>query len=262
VIPLDRPLTCFDLETTGSNPATARIVQIGIIQIHPDGAQTRWSSLVNPECPIPAEATAIHGITDDMVKDARTFAQIAPRVIKAFQDCDFAGYNIVRFDLPVIQAEFQRAGIDTAVPPGVQPPRILDPYVLWTKMEPRTLSAAMKKFLGRELEGAHDALADIEATVEILDHMTTAWLPDSLRTVEALHQYAFPAIPGAIDVGARFVFRDDGVPCVNFGKHRGVPMRDVDRGFWTWLLKQDFPEESRALARNALNGVFPVKEAA
>lgn len=260
MIALSRPLTAFDLETTTANPATARIVQIAIIQIHPDGRRVEYQSLVNPEVPIPADATAIHGITDADVKDARPWAQLAPRLIHAFTNCDYLGYNIARFDLEVLRAEFRRVGVDTTVPDGQAPPRIVDPYVVWVKQEPRTLSDAVKKFLGRELAGAHDATADVKATVEIAEHLFTYW-PDLPTDLDALHALQFPPVPGQIDRNGKFVWQD-GEAVVNFGKHKGTPLRNIDKGFLRWMTQQDFPDDARAIAYDALGGRYPTQEAA
>lgn len=265
MIPLTRPLTVFDLETTTANPSTARIVQIAIIRLHPDGKRDRFSSLVNPLVPIPAEATAIHGITDTMVAGAPTWRQLAPRLIPAFRGADFCGYNIARFDLEVIRHEFQRVGVDTARTPDEPIPHILDPYLIWVKQEPRTLSDAVQRFLGRSLDGAHDALVDVEAALNVVEAMLDAW-PALPQTLPELHAFQFPPVPGQIDGGARFVFNAEGVPCINFGKYKGVPLTTLvrtDRGYLRWVAGNTaFTDETRQIARDACDGRFPEQEAA
>ena len=257
---LTRPLTVFDVETTTANPLTARIVQIAIIRVQPDGACQKYQSLVNPCEPIPAEATAVHGITDEMVKDAPTFKQLAPRLIKAFQNADFCGFNIARFDVPVIREEFKRAGVSTEVSDGVAPPLILDAYVLWVKQETRTLSDAVKRFLRREHTGAHDARADVEATLEVVGAQLDEW-SDLPRSLPELHLVQFPANPNAIDASERFVWKN-GEAYFNFGKAAGTPLRTADPGFLRWMIRADFSNEVKQIARDALAGRYPVKEAA
>lgn len=258
MIHLTRPLTAFDLETTSAAPQTARIVQIGIVRLHPDGTRDTYASLVNPEVPIPAEATAIHKITDAMVADKPTWRQLAPKLIRAFQGCDFLGYNIARFDLEVIGSEFKRVGVDTTVPPGQPKPRIFDAYVLWTKKETRTLSDASRRFLHHFFDEAHDALADVETTIRVAEAQLAEW-PDLPKTIEELHALQFPTNPNAIDEAARFVWAD-GVPTLNFGKHKGTALARVDRGFLKWMLNQDFNDDTKQIARDAMNGRYPVKQ--
>lgn len=270
---LTRPLTAFDLETTSAEKATARIVQIGIIRLHPSGERDKYESLVNPEIPIPPAATEIHGITDEMVKDKPTWRQLAPRLLPAFQGADYLGFNIARFDLEVLGNEFRRVGVDTSVPAGQQAPRIIDPYVLWVKTETRTLEDAVEHFLDRKHIGAHSALADVEealavfaqqmrwqflATIGEGSEYAERW-KDVPTTLQELHDYQFPPVPGAIDAGARFIFVD-GVPTVNFGKKwKGTPMAKVDKGFYWWMLSTDMPEEALQIAREAIQGRYPVK---
>lgn len=247
---LTRPLTVFDVESTGVNPATDRIVQIAILRLHPDGRTDKYQSLVNPTVPIPADATAVHGITDDMVKDAPTFRQIAPRLIKAFQNADFCGFNLVRFDLPLVREEFKRAGISTEVSDGVAPPCILDAYVLWVKQETRTLSDAVRRFLKREHAGAHDALADVEATLEVVQAQLAEWA-DLPRTVAELHQVLFPRDPNAVDEEGKVVRNAAGRLCLSFGKHRNVPIEQIPRSYLSWLLGTDLPADARRIIKEA-----------
>lgn len=269
MINLERPLTCFDLETTSPNPRDARIVQIAIVQLfprQPEGEGTfgyterkEWSSLINPEMPIPPDSTKIHGITDEMVKDAPTWGQVAPRVIKAFQNADFLGFNIARFDMEVIGAEFKRVGVSTETPAGTQKPRIVDPYVIWTKREKRTLSDALQYYCGRPLVGAHSALADVQAAIDVFEAQQS--FHEGIPTdIQALHDFQFPRVENAIDGGARFVWDAAGVATINFGKHKGTALRSLDKGFMGWILKQDFTEEVKDIVRNAMKGQYPTRE--
>lgn len=264
MIALTRPLTAFDLETTGPDPQTARIVEIAIVQLKPDGASTEWSSRINPGIPIPPEATAIHGIADADVADKPTFAQMAPRILKAFVDVDYLGFNIARFDVPVLKAEFARAGVDTRVPEGVQPPRILDVYCLWTKISTRKLADAVQQFCGRPHLDAHGALSDVRGTIDVFQamslNMEECWSSLPWDDLQKLHDILFPKNPNALDEAGKFVWDPvRGTAVLAFSKHKGTPLSHVDRGFLSWMLKpeQNFPDDTKAIVRNALYGIFP-----
>lgn len=258
MIALTRPLTVFDLETTTAEPTTARIVQLAVVRLHPHGLRDTYETLVNPEEPIPPAATAIHGITDAMVAGKPTFRQLAPRLIRAFQGCDFLGYNIARFDLKVIGQEFKRAGIDTAVPEGAEPPRIIDAYTLWVKQEPRTLADAVRRFTQRTHDDAHAALADVEAALDVFEGQLAEW-PTLPQTPAGLHDLLFPTNPDAIDAAGKFQWVGD-VPTIAFGKHKGTALRDLDKGFLRWMLKTDFDEDTKAIARFVLEGSYPARK--
>ena len=160
---LTRPLVFFDLETTGTNITHDRIVEISIVKLMPDGTVVERSRRLNPEMPIPAEATAVHHITDDDVAGEPTFRQVAASLSKLLQGCDIAGFNSNRFDIPLLDQEFHRAGVDFDLN-GV---RFVDVQTIYHKKEPRTLVAAYRYYCGKELEEAHSALADTRATMEV-----------------------------------------------------------------------------------------------
>jgi DNA polymerase-3 subunit epsilon len=282
---LTRPLLFFDLETTGPNAKSDRIVEIGLIQFKPDGTIKEWRSLINPERPISKEATEKHGIDEARLancnicgqsegdhpyvpppeKDQQceqfhpipTFGQLASNLVRGFTDTDFAGYNIKTFDLPVMQAEFQRAGIewkfDTA--------KILDGFRLWQIAEPRTLSDFVQRWTGQPLEEAHHALADVRGTLQgVVDLLTTVQhLP---RDLEQLHDLLWPARPrdpNWIDSTGKFIWVRD-VPYVNFGKAwKDKPMHLVKRRFWEWMIDpaQSFEPDAVEIARNMLSGKLP-----
>lgn len=258
---LERPLVCLDLETTGTVASTDRIVQIATASIAPDGRVTTWSTLVNPERPIPQDSTAIHGISDAMVSGAPTFAALVPALTTRLSACDLAGYNIQRFDRQVLAAEFQRAG-------AVDPTRgacVVDAYRILTRQEPRRLDDALRLY---HMEDAapprrpHDAVSDVEATVAVLVGQFRAY-PDAPRTVEALHQWLFPRDPSWIDVEGKLAWRN-GEAALNFGAHAGRPLVDLavdDRGVLEWILRKDFPEDVKTIVRDALAGRFPVRDA-
>lgn len=254
---LTRPLVVFDLETTGVDVEKDRIVQIALIRCEPGGTRKTLQSLVNPERPIPPAATAVHGITDDDVKDQPTFAQVCGEVEAMLEGADLAGYNSIRFDAPLLEAELERAasGLDLR---GV---RHLDAMVIFKLMEPRNLTAAYKKYCGKDLVGAHDALADTTATLEILDAQVAHYedLPDD---VDELHTVCNPDEGRFVDRTRKFVWTDEGQAAFTFGQYRGETIKQVvqdprGRGYLEWMLGKDFSEEVKGILREALGGVFP-----
>jgi DNA polymerase-3 subunit epsilon len=252
-IPLTRPLTVFDLETTGKDPATARIVEIAITQIRPDGKKIPYWALVNPGISIPAEATAIHNITDDHVLGKPRFEDIAPKLVRAFTGCDLAGYNLKRYDVEVMAAEFKRAQV-TWEPDGA----VLDGFVLWQLLQPRRLSDAVRFFCHREPSGPHTADGDTSDAFDVLvAQLETGKLPLDLK---ALHALQFPANPNAIDKQGKFEWAG-GVAALTFGKHRGVPLHEVPRAYFQWLQKQEFAFDTRVIIDNAVRGEFPLRVA-
>ncbi len=254
---LTRPLVVFDLETTGIDVEKDRIVQIGLIRVEPDGERTDWESLVNPERPIPPESTAIHGISDDDVRDAPTFSQLCGEIERRLEGADLAGYNSVRFDQPLLEQELARAGSQLDLK-GV---RHLDAMRIFHTMERRDLSAAYRFYCDKELVGAHGALPDATATLEVLDAQIARYdeVPDD---VEELHRFCNPDEGKWVDRTRKFRFDDKGEAVFNFGKLTGQPLKTVaqgDRGYLEWMLNKDFNEEVKGILRDALAGVFPQK---
>jgi DNA polymerase-3 subunit epsilon len=257
---LTRPLAVFDLETTGIDVERDKIVQIAIIRVEPGGTRRTFESLVNPERPIPPEATHVHGIKDSDVQDAPTFAQIRRDVEEMLAGADLAGYNSVRFDQPLLTHELNRAGsaLDFR---GV---KHLDAMRIFHLKERRDLSAAYKLYCGQELTKAHDALADTTATLEILDAQL-AHYPDLPRDVEALHVFCNPDEGKYVDLKRKFVWSDEGEAVFTFGKFQNQSLNAVvadqrGRGYLEWMLGKDFSEEVKGILREALDGVFPRKE--
>ena len=256
---LTRPLVCVDLEATGVWPGHDRIVQIAAANIFPDGSVSTWSSLVNPEQPMPAAAQAIHGITDAMVASAPTFAQLAQRVGGLLADCDLTGYNVERFDRRLLAAEFRRAGHEDPTTGAL----VIDAYTIFVRREPRSLDAALR-FYGVE-EGpaprqAHDARSDVEATVAVLAAQLNTYA-DLPKTVDELHAWLHPSDPNRIDADGKLVWRD-GVATVAFGAQAGTSLAELavhDRSFLEWVLRKDFPDEVKAIVEDALAGRFPVR---
>ena len=240
----DRPLSFFDLETTGVDE-TARIVQIAICTYSPDtGEWVEFESLVNPEMPIPPGSTAVHGITDQDVADAPTLEAIADRIL-AELPADLCGFNALKFDVPILARELDRVGR----PLDLTGRRIIDPFLIFLQREPRNLSAALKLYCNRDHEGAHDAMADVRATIDVLAGQLAHYddLPDD---VQLLHETCVPA--GAVDVLGKLMRDEEGRICVAFGKHRGVPLSEVDPGYLRWMLDKDFPADTKAIIREEM----------
>jgi len=253
----ERPLVVFDLETTGTDRLSDRIVEIAAIRISPSGETDLFERRVNPGTRIPREATEIHGIRDEDVADAPTWKALAPEVAAFFAGADLAGYNIRAFDLPLLAKEFDRAKV--AFP--LEGRRVIDAQVIFFKKEPRDLSAAVRLFAGREHAGAHSALADAVASAEVLAGELRRYR-DLPRSIDALHAFAAPSSEGRfVDPDKRFAWRD-GQAVLNFGEHRGKPLSEVALrapAYLEWMLRSDFPEEAKRIVRDALSGVFPTR---
>ncbi len=258
---LERPLVGFDLETTGIDVDKDRIVQVALIRVAPDGRRATLDSLVNPECPIPSQATAVHGIRDEDVRDAPTFAQLRPEVEEMFKEADLAGYNSIRFDLPLLQAELKRAGgfLDLR---GV---KHLDAMRIFHTKEPRDLTAAFRFYCDGDLTGAHNALADVTATLDVLDAQVGRY-EDVPANVDDLHRYCNPDEGKYLDRQRKLIWNDDGNAVLTFGKFSKSTLQEIcaladGRGYLEWMLKKDFNEDLKAILREALDGVFPQREA-
>ena len=255
---LTRPLGCVDLEATGVWPGHDRIVQIAAASIFPDGSVSTWSSLVNPEQPMPPAALAIHGITDAMVASAPTFAQLAETVGALLSECDLTGYNVARFDRRLLAAEFRRAGVEDPTVGAF----VIDAYTIFVRQEPRSLDGALRFYgveAGQAHRQAHDASSDVEATVAVLAAQLNTY-PDLPKTVAELHDWLYPIDPNRIDADGKLVWRD-GVATVTFGAQAGTSLADLaagDRSFLEWVLRKDFSDEVKAIVRDALAGRFPV----
>jgi DNA polymerase-3 subunit epsilon len=251
---LDRPLVTVDLETTGVHYRTDRIVQIGLVKLYPDGRETEWETLVNPLIDIPAEATAVHHITNEMVDEEPTFEMLAPILAQGLANCDLAGYNAKIFDVPFLIAEFDRCGIVFLAP------RVIDSFRIFTKFYPRNLTAAVKVYLGEDLPEAHSALADAKASLRVLKAQLVQHeeLP---RTVTELHEmFVKKADENSLDSDNKLVWKDD-IVVLNFGKHAGTPLKDANRGYLQWIIdKGKFAEDTKRIISDALNGKFPERK--
>lgn len=256
-LPLDRPLVCFDLETTGTDIATDRIVQIALIRLEPGGGRRQYSTLVDPGRPIPPAATAIHGIGDAQVREAPRFGQILPAVLEILAGADLTGFNFIRFDLPLLAEEIRRAGGEL----DLAGRRLIDAMTIFHRQEPRHLEAAVRFYCGRELAGAHSALADAEATLEVLEAQLARYA-DLPRDAEGLHAICNPHDDRYVDRTRKLRWNEDGEAVLAFGKHEGKTLpamvRDAqDRTYLQWMLTRDFSAEVKVILNRALAGEFP-----
>ncbi|MDE6278241.1 MAG: 3'-5' exonuclease [Muribaculaceae bacterium] len=238
---LTRPIVFFDLETTGTNITHDRIVEISLIKVMPDGSEIEKTRRLNPEMPIPAEATAVHHITDADVANEPTFKQVAASLAEILKGCDIAGFNSNRFDIPLLDQEFQRAGVAF----DISNARFIDVQTIYHKKEPRTLVAAYRYYCNRELEDAHSANADTRATLEVLKAQLERYddLPD---TVDALSEFA--SANRNVDLAGRLVYDDQHREVINFGKYKGKLAEEVlrkDLGYYGWILGGDFPQNTK-----------------
>ena len=252
---LDRPLVWIDLETTGIDTATDRIVELGCVKVYPDRRVTTYHRLVDPERPIPPDATRIHGITDEKVAGQPSFRTIARELEAGLRDCDLGGYNLRRFDLRILEAEFQRA----EVPFSREGRRLVDPMVVFMRNQGRDLAAASRFYLGRELETAHRATDDVIVAGLVLAAQLDRY-PDLPRTLDALHTYCHPRDPSWIVEEGKIVWRD-GDARLRFGKHQRLALRELaeqERDYLQWILDQDFPSDTKQIIRDALEGRFPL----
>ncbi len=243
---LNKPLAVFDLETTGINQAADRIVEIAVVKLHPDGAREQFYSLVNPEMPIPEHAAAIHGITNEKVATEPTFEHIVDRLEAFIADCDLGGFNSNKFDVPVLHEEFARVGktLDLANR------KLVDAQVIFHRMEERTLKAAYQFYCNKSLDNAHSALADTEATLEVLLAQVERY-EEVPNTVDELHEFS-RGKSKKLDMAGRFALNDNNVPVFNFGKHRGKSVESVlanEPGYYGWMLNAEFPSNTKDVLR-------------
>ena len=240
---LKNPIVFFDLETTGVNINTDRIVEICYLKVHPNGNEESKTLRINPEMHIPEESSAIHGIYDADVADCPTFRMVAKNIARDIEGCDLAGFNSNRFDIPLLAEEFLRADVDI----DMTKRKFIDVQVIFHKMEQRTLSAAYKFYCGRTLEDAHTAEADTRATYEVL-------MAQLDRYPELQNDMAFLAEISSynrnVDSAGRMAYDDKGVEVFNFGKYKGESVSEVlkrDPGYYSWILNSDFTLNTKAV---------------
>ena len=248
MLKLTRPLAFIDLETTGINLGSDRIVEIGMIKILPDGNRSAKRKLLNPEIAIPQASSDIHGITNEMVKDAPSFKQAANDIRQFLDNCDLSGYNSNRFDIPMLMEEFLRAEVEF----DMKGRKLVDVQKVFHMMEQRTLTAAYKFYCQKDLEGAHSAEADARATMEILEAQVDRY-PQIGNTVDSIIKFTGEEI--IVDFARRFIM-DKGVEIFNFGKHKGRPVTDVLKAepqYYDWMMRGDFPLHTKQKLTEILN---------
>ena len=238
---LRRPIIFFDLETTGTDTSNDRIVEISMVKVAPDGEKTIKTRRINPQMPIPAEATAVHHITDEDVKDCPTFKQIARSLKQFMEGCDFGGFNSNRFDLPVLAEEFLRAGVDI----DLHNRKYVDVQNIFHKKEERTLVAAYRFYCNKDLEAAHSAEADTLATYEVLLSQLERY-SDLENNIDFLAEYSSRA--KYADFAGRIGYNEAGVEIFTFGKYRDQSVAEVfkkEPSYYEWMMKGDFPQYTK-----------------
>jgi DNA polymerase-3 subunit epsilon len=252
---LENPLVVFDIESTGTSPRKDRIIELAAIKIGCDGSETEKCWLLNPTVHIPEETTAIHGISDDDVKDCPTFAERAEEIFEFFRGCDISGFNADRFDVPCIEEEFARCGMNF----GSSLRKHVDVQRIFHRKEPRDLSAAVRFYLSRDHVGAHGAEADTRATLEVLKAQFAKYA-DLPRNVAELDEYLVPHDPLNADRQGMLRWKD-GELTVNFGKKKGESLRRLlvnEPNYLRWIIKGDFDTEVRMIVSDLLeNGRLP-----
>jgi DNA polymerase-3 subunit epsilon len=255
---LTRPLAVFDLETTGTNIATDRIVEISVVKVMPDGTHQVLNQRINPDMPIPRESTLIHGITDLDVKDAPKFTEFAQSLYDFIGDADLSGYNAIKFDIPLLVEEFLRAGIDFSLMDRC----VVDVQNIFHRMEPRTLKAAYRFYCKKDLEMAHSAEADAMATYEVLKAQLDVYNGQEytdadgitsvpvVNNVKALHDFSY--YTRNVDLVGHIIFNEHQQEVLNFGKYKGRPVEDVFRkepSYYDWMMKSQFPLSTKRVVQ-------------
>lgn len=248
---LSKPLAFFDLETTGVNIATDRIVEISIVKISPDGSKEVKTKLINPTIPIPIESSAVHGITDNDVKDKPKFVDVAQELSSFIDGCDLGGFNSNKFDIPLLAEEFLRANVDF----DISERNLVDVQNIFHKMEQRTLSAAYQFYCNKNLDNAHSAEADTLATYEILEAQIEKY--DELKN-DVKFLADFSQRTNNADLLGRIVYNENGIEEFNFGKHKGTPVKDVlvnEPGYYSWMMNGDFPLYTKKVLTKIKDGI-------
>ncbi|NLA48518.1 MAG: 3'-5' exonuclease [Bacteroidales bacterium] len=240
---LKRPIVFIDLETTGINVSTDRIVEISALKINPNGTEQWMTSLVNPEMPIPPRVSEIHGITDSDVVNAPTFREIARNLVVFLEGCDLAGFNAIKFDMPLLAEEFLRTNVDF----NFRKRKYIDVQVIFHKKEQRTLEAAYKFYCKKELKDAHSASADTQATYEVLKAQLDTY-PDLENDIDRLAD--FSSHNNNVDFAGRIILDENGTEVFNFGKHKGRTVEEVLRtepSYYSWMMNGDFPRYTKKM---------------
>lgn len=250
---LKNPLVFFDLETTGLNITHDRIIEVSLLKVDPNGKEEVKTRRINPEMPIPPQSTAIHGITDEDVKDCPTFKQVAKSLADQLEGCDLAGFNSSRFDVPMLAEEFLRAGVDF----DMSKRKFVDVQIIFHKKEQRTLEAAYAFYCNKKLDNAHSAETDTIATYEVLKSQLDRY-PDLANDIEALSR-EYSSFNNNVDLAGRMIYDEKGVELFNFGKHKGKPVMEVlknEPSYYAWMMDGDFPLNTKqVLTKIRLRGL-------
>ncbi|MBR5802982.1 MAG: ribonuclease H-like domain-containing protein [Bacteroidaceae bacterium] len=234
---LKNPIVFFDLETTGVNINTDRIVEICYLKVYPNGNEESKTMRINPEMHIPEQSSEVHGIYDEDVADCPTFKEVAKVIARDIEGCDIAGFNSNRFDVPLLAEEFLRAGVDI----DMSRRKFIDVQVIYHKLEQRTLSAAYKFYCDKNLEDAHTAEADTRATYEVLKAQLDRYPNELQNDMAFLSEYS--SFTHNVDFAGRMVYNEQGIATFNFGKYKGQSVEEVlrkDPGYYSWMLQGDF----------------------
>lgn len=244
---LSKPIVFFDIESTGISTSKDRIIELALLKVNPDQSKEFKKFLLNPGMPIPKEATKVHGITDEDVKTCPLFKVMANDIFSFIRGCDLGGYNIIGFDIPLLAEEFLSCGIDFPEPDT----KLIDAFVIFRRKEERSLSAAYKFFLGRELINAHSAEVDIRATFEIFEAQLERYA-DIGSTNEEISEYCLDNKP-IVDYAKKLVYNETGDIVYNFGKHKGKKVTD-ERDYARWMYKEgDFPLDTKKKLKEIFN---------
>ena len=251
---ITRPLAMYDIESTGTNPRLDRIIDLAIVKLLPGGRREQFTYRVNPGIPIPKETSEIHGITDADIANAPPFSSIAKEIDALLTGCDLGGYNAIRFDTPLLVAEMERAGVQF----DLNDRKIIDAQRIFHQREPRDLTAALKFYCNETHGDAHSSLGDVLATIRVLEGQYDRYsdLPEDMAE---LHDYCNPRHPHWVDQEGRLRWVN-GEVAINFGKNQGRLLRNLietENGFLHWVLQNDFPQDTKQVIREAMNGVFP-----
>ena len=258
---LDRDVVFFDFEATGVDATRDRIVQIAMIRLSPAGSRRTYETLIDPEMPIPAESTAVHKITDAMVRGGPRFREEAPKVVEFLRDADLGGFGVARYDVPLLLAEFKRVGVSFEMSGR----RVLDALTVYHRMEPRNLAAAHAFYCGKPLANAHNAMADAEASLNVFlaqveKYQGSEERPNLPADVQGLHDFCGMSDPKNGDSRGKFVWRH-GEAAFNFGRYQTRPLAEIlrsDPGYLHWLAANSAPEVAD-ICRKALAGELPKK---
>jgi DNA polymerase-3 subunit epsilon len=243
---LTRPLVFFDCETTGTDITNDRIVEISLVKLHPDNREEVNTFRINPGIPIPLEATAIHGIKDEDVKDKPTFSELSEISLGILSNSDLCGYNLLKFDFPLLKMEFARNNIEFNTL-GIN---LIDPMLIFMKNEPRDLSAALQFYCNENLKNAHSAEADILATKKILLAQIEKY-PDVPNSVPELSAYSTEGQRRYADITGKLIYNRNNEIVFGFGKHKGERVID-NADYAGWVLTSDFPEDTKAIIRSLI----------